>query len=357
LVVEKIPFFALAAAASIVTFVVQKQGGAVVAMENLPLGARAGNAMISYCRYLGKTFWPTDMAVYYPHPGHWPLAEVLLAGLFLAGISALVFMRRRRQPFMLVGWLWFVGTLVPVIQLVQSGQQAMADRFTYVPSVGLLVLIIWGAHELARGWRHHATVLSLAGAAAAVLCMALTRQQLGYWQDSETLFRHTLKVTRNNYIALINLGSALGGKGRIEEAVSQFQQAIRLKPDDTLAHENLGVAFDIEGRTDEAMSEFQEAIRLKPDYADPHYNFGVALDNAGRFDEAISQLQTAIRLGADDADAHFNLGNAFLNKGRIDEAIGEYRAALRLKPDYANAQKNLAQALELSNKSIEPVKP
>jgi tetratricopeptide (TPR) repeat protein len=302
-------------------------------------------------------FWPADMAVYYPQPGHWPLEKVLLAGVLLAGISGLVFLRRRRQPFLPVGWLWFVGTLVPVIQLVQAGPVAMADRFTYVPSVGLLVLIIWGGYELTRGWRHHVMLLSLAGAAAILPCFALTRQQLGYWRDSETLFRHTLKITQNNYIALINLGTALGGKGRIEEAVSQFQQAIRLKPDDTLAHENLGVALDIEGRIDEAMSEFQEAIRLKPDYADPHYNFGVALDNAGRFDEAISQLQTALRLKPDDADARFNLGNAFLNKGRIDEAIGEYRAAIRLKPDYANAQKNLAQALELKGKSNEPVKP
>ena len=329
----------------------------IAAIESLPLGERAGNALVSYCRYLGKMFWPTDLAILYPHPGHWPLAEVLLAGVFVCGISALVLLARRRQPFLPVGWLWFVGTLVPVIQLVQTGPVAMADRFTYVPSVGLLVLIIWGGYELARGWRHHVMVLAAAGVAAMVLCMALTRQQLGYWRDSETLFRHTLKITQDNYMALINLGTALGGKGRIEEAVSQFQQAIHLKPDDTLAHENLGVALDIEGRTDEAMSEFQEAIRLKPDYEDPHYNFGVVLDKAGRFDEAVSQLQTALRLKPDDADAHFNLGNAFLNKGRIDEAIGEYRAALRLKPDYANAQKNLAQALELSRKSIEPVKP
>ena len=230
LVVEKIPFFALAAAASVVTFVVQKKGGAIAAIESLPLGARAGNALVSYCRYLGKTFWPADMAVLYPHPGHWPLAEVLLAGLFLAGISALVFMQRRRQPFMLMGWLWFVGTLVPVIQLVQAGLVAMADRFTYVPSVGLLVLIIWSGYELTRGWRHHVMLLSLAGAAAVVLCMALTRQQLGYWRDSETLFRHALKVTQNNYFAHYNLGDALFSQGQTDEAISQFREAIRLKP-------------------------------------------------------------------------------------------------------------------------------
>ena len=201
LVMEKIPFFALAAAASLVTYAVQQQQGAVVTVENLPPGARVGNALVSYCRYLGKMFWPTDLAVYYPYPGYWPVAEVLLAGVLLCGISALLFVQRRRHPFLLVGWLWFVGTLVPVIGLVQVGEQAMADRYTYIPSVGVLIMTIWGAYELTRRWRYHAVGLSLAGAAAIILCCALTRQQLGYWQDSETLFRHALEVTQNNYIA------------------------------------------------------------------------------------------------------------------------------------------------------------
>ena len=208
LVWEKIPFFALAAAASVVTFVVQKQGGAVMAVENLPLGARGGNALISYCRYLGKLFWPTDLAVFYPHPGHWPLAKVLLAGGLMLGISVLLFVQRRRHPFLLMGWLWFVGTLVPVIGLVQVGEQAMADRYTYIPSLGVLILTVWGAYELTRRWRYQVIALSVAGSAAIVLCLALTRQQLGYWQDSEALFRHALEVTENNYLAHNNLGDA-----------------------------------------------------------------------------------------------------------------------------------------------------
>ena len=215
LVLEKIPFFALAAAASVVTFVVQKQGGAVMTVESLPLGARIENALISYCRYLGKMFWPTDLAVFYPHPGHWPLEKAMLAGVFLCGISVLLFVKRGRYPFLLMGWLWFVGTLVPVIGLVQSGGQAMADRFTYVPSLGVLILVIWGAYELTRRWRHHVIALSVAGSAAIVLCLAVTRQQLGYWKDSEALFRHALEVTENNYIAHKNLGDALFDKGQI----------------------------------------------------------------------------------------------------------------------------------------------
>jgi len=312
--------------------------------------------MISYCRYLGKTFWPTDMAVYYPHPGHWPVAEVLLACLFLAGISALVFMRRR-QPFMLMGWLWFVGTLAPVIGLMQVGQQAMADRYTYIPSVGIFILTIWGAHELARGWRHQAMLLSLAGTAAVVLCVVLTREQLGYWQDSETLFRHALTVTQNNYLAHKAIGDVMLKKGQADEAISEFREAIRIEPDYPEACDNLGNALHIKGRTDEAISEFREAIRLKPDYAEAHNNLGAALCDTGKIDEAISEDQEAIRLKPDYADAHNNLGAALGGKGRTDEAISQFGEAIRLKPDYADAQNNLAKALELKAKSNNATKP
>ena len=206
LLLEKLPFFALAALASVVTFVVQQRGGSVMAAENLPLGARVGNALISYGRYLGKLFWPTDLAVYYPHPGQWPLGKVLLAGGVILGLSGPVWVRRRRAPFLLVGWLWFVGMLVPVIGLVQTGGQAMADRHTYLPSLGVLILAIWGTYELTRRWRYQALALAAAGGAALVLCLALTRQQIGYWRDGETLFRHALEVTENNQVARNNLG-------------------------------------------------------------------------------------------------------------------------------------------------------
>jgi tetratricopeptide (TPR) repeat protein len=346
LLIEKIPFFALAAAACVVTYVAQKQGGAVTGIEYLSLGARGGNILVSYCRYLGKTFWPTDLAFFYSHPGHWPLAEVLLAGVFLAGISALVFMQRRRQPFMLVGWLWFVGTLVPVIGLVQVGSQAMADRYTYIPSVGIFILTIWGAHELAGHWRHHAMVLAPAGAAAVVLCMALTRHQLGYWQDGdESLFRHALKVTQNNYVAHNNIGIVLAKKGRINEAISEYQEAIRLNPYYPDPNYNLGNAFLKNGQTDEAISQFRETILLKPDYPDAYYNLGVILARRGQTDEAMAQFQEAIRFKPDFVEARNNLGAALAKKGRINEAISEYREALRLKPDYPDAHNNLGDAL------------
>ena len=176
LLLEKLPFFALALAASVVTFEVQQRGGALEPVQYLALGARVGNALISYCRYLEKLFWPANLAVFYPHPGQWPLVKVLLAGGLLLGISGLLFIKRRRYPFLLVGWLWFVGTLVPVIGLIQSSSQAMADRFTYLPSLGVLMLAIWGAWELTPRWRHAVTAVALAGSVAIALCVVVTRQ-------------------------------------------------------------------------------------------------------------------------------------------------------------------------------------
>jgi tetratricopeptide (TPR) repeat protein len=345
LLLEKLPFFALAAAASCVTFVVQKSGGSVMAVEYLPLSARVGNALVSYCRYLGKLFWPTDLAVFYPHPGHWPQAQVLLAGLLLVAISVLFFVKRRQYPFLLMGWLWFCGMLVPMIGLVQTGGQAMADRHTYIPSLGVLVLVVWGLYELTRRWQYHVVALSVASLTAIFLCVGLTRQQLGYWQDSESIFRHALAVTQNNYLAHNNLGTTLGEKGQMDEAIRQFQEAIRLKPDYALAHNNLGVALDREGQIGEAIRQYQEAIRLKPDYAEAHYNLGIAFRKKGQNDEAIRQYQEAIRLKTDYAEAHNNLGIALATKGRLDEAIENYRQATQINPNYFEALNNLGTIL------------
>jgi hypothetical protein len=285
LLLEKIPFLALAAAACVATFLAQQQSGALTAA--LPFGARVENALIAHCRYLVKMFWPTDLAVFYPHPGDWPMAKVLLAGSFLAVISIILLVNWRRYPFLLMGWLWFIGTLVPVIGLVQVGAQSLADRYTYIPSLGILMLVIWGLNELVQQWRYLVVPLSVIGSVLILLCMLVTHHQLGYWRNSETLFRHTLAVTDNNF----------------------------------LAHNILGATLGMKGQTDEAIRHCDEAIRIKPDYAEAHSNLGNTLFSAGQNDAAIDQYQQAIQIKPDFADAHYNLGNAFLNKGQVNEAI------------------------------------
>jgi protein O-mannosyl-transferase len=356
LLVEKLPFLALALAGSVVTFVVQQRGGALAMGESLPLAARSGNALITYCRYLGKLFWPADLAVFYPHPGDWPLAQVLLAGGFFLGISALLFVKRQRCPFLLMGWLWYCGTLVPTIGVVQSGSQAMADRFTYVPSLGVLLLAVWGASELTRCWRYQRLALSVAGGAAIVLCLLLTRQQLRHWKDSEALFRRALQVTQRNYVAHNSLGYALDQKGQVDEAIRQYQEAIRFKADYADAYNNLGTALGKQGQVDEAIRQLQEAIRLRADYAFYHYNLGVALARKGQTDEAIRQFQEAIRLKPDHVEAHNDLAIALSGLGQIEEAIGQLRDAIRLKPDRAEAYHNLGIALGKTGRIDEAIR-
>jgi len=343
LLLEKLPFFILAALGSFVTMIVQR--GAMTAVESLSLEARAGNALISYGRYLGKLFWPTDLAVYYPHPGHWPLGQVMLAGGALLGLSVLVWVQRRRSPWLLVGWLWFVGTMVPVIGLVQVGAQAMADRYTYLPSIGLLVLAVWGAGKLTRRWPYQALALWTAGSMAVLFCLVLARQQIGCWRESETLFRQALAVTEDNWFAHINLGIALHQKGQLDPALSHFQEAARLKPNHADVYSNLGVALDDKGQTDEAIRQFEKAIQLRPNHADAHYNLGNALAKQGHADDAIRQFQEALRLKPDKADARNNLGLALARQGQTDAAIHQFQEVLRLNPGHVEAHLNLGNAL------------
>jgi tetratricopeptide (TPR) repeat protein len=353
LVAEKLPLFLLAALSSGVTFVVQKQGGAV--SGSIPFPDRVANALVSYCRYLGKLFWPADLAALYPGVNHWPMAVVAAGAVLLAVLSVVATALRRSHPFVLVGWLWFLGTLVPVIGLVQVGQQSMADRYSYLPSIGILLVLVWGAHELSCGWRHQRVAAIAIAVSTGLVCAGLTRQQLGYWKDSETLFRRTLGVTENNYIAHTSLGAALDAKGQNDEAFSQYQEAIRLKPDYALAHNNLGTALVKKGQADEAINQFREALRLKPDSAETYYNLGTTLAERGQSNEAISQFQAAIRLKPDYADAHYYLGNELAKQGQVAEAIRQYKAAIRWNPADADAHYDLGRSLANRGQTDEAV--
>jgi protein O-mannosyl-transferase len=344
LVIEKLPFFLAAAAVSGVTFLVQKRGGAVVGGS--PLTDRVANAVVSYCRYLGKLFWPADLAAFYPRIDHWPIAVVAAAGLLLLAISVAAIALRRGQPYALTGWLWFLGTLVPVVGLVQVGAQSMADRYSYVPSIGIFLVLVWGAHELTCGWRYQGIGAAAIAAATALLCAGLTWQQISYWKDGESLFRHAILVTKDNYNAHHALGMALDRQGRVDEAIREYRESLREKDDYAEAHNNLGVDLAQQGRLDEGMSQFLAALKSKPGYADPHNNIGTTLEKQGRFDEALAQFQAALRLRPNFPDAHYNLGVAFGRKGRSAEAASEFQRVLELKPDYAEAHNNLGVMLD-----------
>jgi tetratricopeptide (TPR) repeat protein len=348
LVIEKLPFVGAAAAVSVVTFMVQKQGGAMGAV--LPFGARLENALVSYGRYLGRLFWPVDLSPFYPPVANWPGLVVLAAALLLAGLTAAAVWQWRKRPWLCVGWLWFVGMLVPVIGLVQVGEQSMADRYTYLPSIGLFIAVVWGAGELLDA-RPAFVRLALAALAGTSLVLAvLTRVQVAYWKDTETLFRHALAVTEGNYLAHYNLGAALEKQARFDEATAEFEAALRLKPDYAEAHNNLGIVKDKTGRLDEALEQFAEAIRLRPQFADPHNNRAVTLEKLGRMDDAAAEYQAALRLKPDYADAHYNYGLALAAEGRLTEAVQEYRAALRCQPNAPDVHNNLGVALDRLDK-------
>jgi hypothetical protein len=273
LVWEKTPLFALAAVSSVVTFLAQKSAEALVHFETWPITIRIANGLVSYVKYLGKMIWPRSLAVFYPHPGHsLPIWKAAGAGVLLLCISILVLRGARRYPYLVVGWLWYIGTLVPVIGFVQSGLQAMADRFTYIPLIGLYIIIAWGVPEIVPRWPHRKLYLATLSTTLFLFLMALTWKQVQYWKNSISLFEHTLEVTSNNWLVNIDLGTELYREGRTDDAIKHYLEALRIKPDNAEAHNNLGIALDREGRTDDAIKHYLEALRIRPDYAKAHDN-------------------------------------------------------------------------------------
>jgi len=295
-VVEKLPLLALAAGASVATLVAQAAGGAMAAVSALPLEERVANATLAYVRYLGVLLWPVDLALVYPLEVPVPRAPAAGAGLFLLATTALAVGAARRRPYVLVGWLWYLVTLAPVIGIVQVGEQAMADRYTYLPFVGLFVVVAFGGAELVGRWPR--LRLAAAGLAAIALaaCAVLSHQQTARWRDSETIFRHTLAVTRNNHLAHQGLALALAAGGRYEEAVAEHRAAARVWPDYFDAHWGAAVLLDRLGRREEAVGDFGEAARLRPDAPPVRYAHAKALLAAGRHAEAVDELRAAVRL-------------------------------------------------------------
>ncbi|NTW16970.1 MAG: tetratricopeptide repeat protein, partial [Syntrophaceae bacterium] len=386
---EKLPFLVLSTASSVITYMAQQKAGAVSSLQSIPLSARIGNALVSYCGYMGKMVWPEKLAILYPHPGIVPPWQILGAALFLAISTFLILRVSRRVPYLTVGWLWYLGTLVPVIGIVQVGLQGMADRYTYVPLIGLFIMSVWGVPDLLKKWRYKKVTLAVLSLLILAVLAIGTWRQVRYWQSSFTLFERTLEVTSNNYVMHSELGNILKAQGKLEEAISHYTKALRINPNYAYGHNNLGTVLQEQGRFTEAASHYAEALRINKNYADAHNNMGIVLQEQGSFQEAARHYGEAIRLRPDYEKAHINLGETFaaqgkydeamdsyskalrinpdlikihynmgtilLSQGKLEESIAHFREAIRIKPDYVKAHSNLGSALLLSGRKEEAI--
>jgi tetratricopeptide (TPR) repeat protein len=332
-VLEKWPFFLLAIVSCIVTFLAQRRGEAVVSLAKVSLRYRLENAPVALVRYLLKMIWPADLAVIYPMPDKIPVFAIAAAVAALILISAAAWRARRRSPCFLVGWLWFLGTLVPVLGLVQVGSAALADRYTYIPSIGVFVAAAFGLRDLAGRFPIYKAPVTVAAGLTLAGCLLLTENQLRCWRDSETLFRHALAVTKDNSIAHVNLGIALDQQGRYAEALAEYREAARLVPGRYRIHNNLGNLLDKMGRPEQALAEYREAVRLKPELSSLHDGLGSILAELGRFAEAMNEFTNAARLDPVYPWTYWEMGKSLLKQGRDAEAMDCLHEALRLDPD------------------------
>jgi len=314
----------------------------VISLESLPFGPRLANALVSYATYIGKMFWPTGLAVFYPYPVGSLLWPAIFAGLGIAAVTAIAIWQARKRPYLIVGWLWYLVTLAPVIGIVQAGQQARADRYMYIPMIGLAISLVWGAAEIFPQWPRLKSALAVGVCA---VCAVLTWFQVTYWQDSISLFQHAVDVTTDNYIARFNLAGSLGLRGEESQAIEQLAEAVRIRPNSAPAHAGLGRLLAKQGRKDEALAHLRTAAFLQPGNADTHYRIGLLLAAAGRTDEAATEFAAAVKLNPNHADAHRNLGICLAMADRLPEAAEEFGAAVRLNPDDGQARFNLGVAL------------
>jgi tetratricopeptide (TPR) repeat protein len=376
---EKIPFFLLTITVSIIAYIAQQRSGTLQEMDSLPLSDRLGNAVISYVRYLGKFFWPENLCVYYPHPGHWPTMKVLAASLLLICISLFAFMQRRRKPYLFTGWFWYLGTLVPVIGLVQLESQSIADRYTYVPLIGIYVVLVWGLCELTERLRQRTVLLSIFAVAAIIACVVSTRYEIGFWKDSFTLWDRAIAVTENNYIAHNNLGillqpteheaalrefqeaarinpdfaaaqrylaDELSLRGRFDEAIAHYRKSLESEPASGWAEYGLGDIFYKKGQVDEAIVHFQKSVEAEPGYVESHESLALIFFGRKQYDKAVIQFQAVAQYEPNDAGAQSDLGVAFYRNGQINEAVSQFQKALKLEPNLPAAHTNLEFAIK-----------
>jgi len=344
LMMEKLPFFALTILFIIATLVHPTTVQEIGAMSGIPLAMRLQNALISYVRYIGKLCWPVDLAVLYPYPKSWPLWMVIGAVIFLLAVTCWVVRALKRHPFLAVGWFWYLGTLVPVIGLIQLGRQSIADRYTYIPLIGVFVMIAWGWPVLAGRWCHRSVTAILAAGILAA-CGLLTRWQLQFWQNSETLFSRAIAVTKDNDIAHNNLGIEFFKQGKREKAREHYHMALKANPINYNAHNNLAIDFAEREMFAEAISEYRETIRISPNNPEAHNNLGNVLRKVGKLEESLAHLNKALSVKPDYPEARLNLGNSLDSLGKLEEAVREYFRSIQLDPNNPKAYNNLGNTL------------
>ena len=338
LLIEKIPLFVLALASCIVTFIVQKKGGAIHSGENYNVFIRLANASVSYLQYIIKMIWPSRLAFFYPHPGSSiSVPYAVISAVLLLAVTIIILRFAKNHRYLVTGWFWYLGTLVPVIGLVQVGIQAFADRYSYITLIGLFVIIAWGLAELFEKWAHRRIVLWTASLMVLSTLAVCTYFQTRYWQDSITLYQHALKVTENNCRAHLSLAKAMLKQNRIKEAIQHNNEVLKIKPDDTEAINNLGLDFDKAGKTDEAIGYYKKAIEVDPCDVEAYLNLGSVFIDKGEFGNAVSFFSKALQISPDSLEIRFNLGLALVNSGKFEEAVKIYEEVLRNQPRSAFA--------------------
>jgi tetratricopeptide (TPR) repeat protein len=355
LIIEKLPLLLLAAIVSVITYTVQTHAGALASLAAVPLADRIENAAVSYAAYLGKLLWPTGLAVFYPNEPSFPAWQVVGAAAVLILTSVGVLKSARRRPYLFTGWLWYLGMLVPVIGLVHQGDQSMADRYTYLPSIGVFIMAAWGIPELLGRWRYGQVACSTAAVVVLIACTAATARQLRYWHDSISLFEHALAVTRNNYVAHFIIGSALQEQGRRDEAFPHLAESLRINPHYDKPNYDIGLIYAARGDREAAKQHYLHALRLNPSYTKVHVALGLVLAAQGDVDGAVAHYRDAIRIDPGLAAAHNNLAITLENMGKTEESIVEYAEGVRLAPTHAESRCNLAAALASAGRLPEAI--
>ncbi len=377
LIVEKISFFALSAVSSVITFIVQQRGGSVSEISGLPLWVRLANCVTSYTAYIYKMIWPVRLSIFYPHPGYnIPIWNIVFSAALIVVVSAGIIYLAQRHKYLLTGWFWYLVTLLPVIGLVQVGEQAIADRYTYVTLTGLFIVIAWGLPELFRKWLYGKYVLTVSGAAAVLVLGFCAYIQTSCWKDAVKLFTHSLAVTGDeNFMAhaclgdaayvkhdynlaarhfakaieanhkfvsgYIGLGITLAGQKKFNEAVENLSAAVKLDNNSEMAHFNLAEGLSAQGKYEQAVKEYKEALRIRPDYPQAYNNIGVVLNNLGRYDEAVAQFKAAIKIAPRLAEAYNNIAFVLTRKGELEQAAANFQQVLKLDPNFPHAKENL----------------